>query len=228
MNFLKKRLKQAIRRLGLDVVIHRPFLELTSEWGITTVLDVGANIGQFAAELRESGYGGVIYSFEPTAEAFAALKQNAAEDARWHVINFGLGQMNKRIDISIAEDSQLTSIFEPLRPHAFAGQETIEIKRLDDWLKERDIELSKTCLKLDVQGYEYEVLEGVSELLPHFAAVISELAVAKSYDGQPYMEDLVAFLRERGFDLWATRRGTWTPHGKREIECDGLFRNRRL
>jgi hypothetical protein len=136
--------------------------------------------------------------------------------------------MNKSIDVNIAEDSQLTSIFEPLRPHAFASQETIEIKRLGDWLLERDIELSKTCLKLDVQGYEYEVLEGASELLPHFAAVISELAVTKSYDGQPFMEDLVAYMRERGFDLWVTRRGTWTPHGNREIECDGLFRNSRL
>jgi FkbM family methyltransferase len=228
MNVLKKQLKRVMRTFGFDIVAYRPFLELLGEWGIDTVLDVGANEGQFATELRANGFQGVIYSFEPTRKAFDTLVQKSASDTKWYTINCGLGRTDRSLNIDLATDSQLTSILAPLRPHSFSGQETIRLRRLDGWLNESNVNLTNACLKLDVQGYEREVLQGVVDLLPKFGAVITELALAKSYEGQPHLEDLASFLRDQGFDLWITRRGTWTPYGNREMECDGLFRNRAM
>lgn len=220
--------KGIIRRFGLDVVKHRPFLELLEAWGIKCILDVGANIGQFGKELRRVGYTGTIYSFEPTKRAFSALLDTARADTHWHAENIGFGSLSQTHQVAIASDSQLTSMLDPLGPHPFSGSEVIHLSRLDEWLAGATIELSHTCLKLDVQGYEKEVLSGAGNFLPQFAAVISELAICPTYAGQPYAEDVVALLRAHGFDLWATRRGTWTPHGQREIERDGLFRNRAI
>lgn len=221
-----KYLKRLLRRFGYDVVTYRPFLELLEPWGIKTVLDVGANEGQFAMELRSAGYTGNIFSFEPTKKAFECLRKNSRLDDRWQAVNVGLGRTNERLTIAVAEDSQLTSILTPVRTHMFAGEETIQLQRLEDWLAGASIDLSNTCLKLDVQGYEREVLAGAEDLLPMFGAIIVELAVSQSYEGQPYAEEIMAQLRSNGFDLWTTRRGTWTPHGLREIEFDGLFKRR--
>jgi FkbM family methyltransferase len=221
-----KYIKKFLRRFGYDVVTYRPFLELLPQWGIKTVLDVGANEGQFAKELRSAGYQGAIYSFEPTSKAFERLQHNRRHDAWWQAVNAGLGRTNEQRIVTVAEDSQLTSILEPVRKHIFAGEETIHLMRLDDWLARTRIDVSTTCLKIDVQGYEWEVLAGAGDSLPMFHAMIIELAVSKSYHGQPYAEEITGLLRGKGFDLWTTRRGTWTPHGMREIECDGLFKRR--
>ena len=223
---MKHIIKKLLRRFGYDVVTYRPFLELLEPWGIKTVLDVGANEGQFSKELRSAGYQGDIYSFEPTSHAFEKLLHNSKHDDKWEVINAGLGRNDESQTIAVAEDSQLTSILAPVRKHTFTGEETIQLMRLDDWLARKHIDLSTACLKIDVQGYEWEVLTGAGESLLLFAAMIIELAVTKSYHGQPYAEEITGLLRTKGFDLWTTRRGTWTPHGLREIECDGLFKRR--
>ena len=51
--------------------------------GITVVLDVGANEGQYGVQLRRSGYGGRIVSFEPGSEAHASVTACAAADEKW-------------------------------------------------------------------------------------------------------------------------------------------------
>lgn len=222
----RKLVKGVLRRFGFDIVTHRPFLELLEQWGIKCLLDVGANAGQFGKELRQVGYIGTIYSFEPTKRAFESLLDASNADERWHTENIGFGSLSESRLVSVASDSQLTSMLDPLRPHPFAGSELIHLRRLDEWLTGARLDLSRTCLKLDVQGYENEILSGAGRFLPQFAAVISELAIYPTYRDQPYAEDVVAHLRTQGFDLWVTRRGTWTPHGMREVERDGLFRNR--
>ena len=55
------------------------------------VLDVGANAGQFALQLRSLGYTGLILSFEPDPQVFKELKQHSDGDARWHAFNLALG-----------------------------------------------------------------------------------------------------------------------------------------
>ena len=224
----KRLLKSVARRFGYDMVAYRPFLELLEEWGMTTVFDVGANEGQFAEELRQSGFKGQIHSFEPTKTAFSKLAARCEGNCLWRAEQIGFGTSDEVREIAIAENSQLTSVLSPIRNHAIAGSESIQLRRLDSWLASKHVDLSVACLKLDVQGYEREILLGAGEAISSFGAIIVELAICPSYQNQPYAEDLIAFLRSQGFDLWVTRRGTWTPHGHREMECDELFRNAQL
>lgn len=69
MTTLPRRLRRAVRRLGIDVVRHRPaghdLVRLLHRYEIDLVLDVGAHRGDFGALLREAGYRGRIVSFEP-------------------------------------------------------------------------------------------------------------------------------------------------------------------
>src|SRR3546814_10928976 len=81
------------RRLGVTVQRKRPFRDATrhllckmEELGIETLLDVGANKGQFARDARASGFHGDIYSFEPLAVAHAICSAAARSDPRWTVL----------------------------------------------------------------------------------------------------------------------------------------------
>jgi FkbM family methyltransferase len=223
---LKKLLKSLSQSYGFDIVTYRPFLELLLDWNIEYVLDVGANEGQFATKLRQIGFQGHIFSFEPVPKTFARLDQNASQDSLWHTYNFALGTKSEKMAIQVTDDTQLVSIMDPVREHKFTHTVTIQIQRLTDWQPPIPINWEKTCLKIDTQGYEMQVLLGAGQLLQKLHAIIAELAINLSYKGQPHAEEIIAFLRQRHFELWTTRRGTWTPHGFQEIERDGLFKNK--
>jgi FkbM family methyltransferase len=65
---------------------------LLAHYQINLILDVGANDGQFAREMRELGYNGRIASFEPMASCIATLQKLAEADPLWSVHPFGLGR----------------------------------------------------------------------------------------------------------------------------------------
>src|SRR5687767_12447049 len=98
MKKLNQSLKRLIRRGGYDVSRFQPRthpvakkFDLMRRLGIDLVLDVGANTGQFAGELREQGFQGRIISFEPIPAVYRDLERNAAADPLWTAKNFALG-----------------------------------------------------------------------------------------------------------------------------------------
>src|SRR5262245_39095171 len=106
---------------------------------VSTVLDVGANTGQFALQLRALGYTGRIVSFEPLHDAFAELATNAATDPLCECHNLGLADATRAAVINVSENSYSSSLL-PVSPVSLAiepsigyvGTETITLRRLDD------------------------------------------------------------------------------------------------
>lgn len=82
---------------------------ILDKYDIDLVVDVGANEGQFAADLRQHGYQGKIISFEPISSAFAILQETAAADRNWEVKNLALGTQNTEQTIYVSDDSAFTS-----------------------------------------------------------------------------------------------------------------------
>ena len=79
--------------LGLDLVRHKSLrhplgrrVRLINGLGVDLVIDVGANEGQYARELRTFGYDGLIISLEPLAKPYAILQAASRRDAKWRVI----------------------------------------------------------------------------------------------------------------------------------------------
>src|SRR5271165_3965632 len=78
-----------IRRLG-NYLYKEPIDFLRSR-NIDLVIDVGANVGQYAKGLRKDAYAGWIVSFEPIAAAYKELAALADKDAQWKAMNMALG-----------------------------------------------------------------------------------------------------------------------------------------
>jgi FkbM family methyltransferase len=204
---------------------------MLSENKVTAVLDVGANVGQFARSLRMSGYRGRIVSFEPLARAHARLKQAAKNDPLWIVPEaVAIGDKNGSTVLHVAGDSVSSSVLEMLDAHrraapdsAYIASETVALAKLDtaaaEFLKPQDV----VFLKVDVQGYEAQVLAGAKDLLPRVKGLMLELSLVPCYRNQALFQPMLEFLDYEGFELWNLMPGTAESATERLLQVDGVF-----
>lgn len=194
------------------------------------VLDVGANIGQYALRLRDSGYNGRIVSFEPLPEAFEILSQRAAKDDTWKCRRLALGDNDGETSIHVSGHSESSSLLPILDRHiaakpesAYVGTITVGIERLDSLLPDLLHERDRACLKMDVQGAEMQVLEGASRTLDVVEVIELEMSVVPLYESQPLFYEIIRHLYSLGFELAWLERGFTEPATGHLLQFDGLF-----
>lgn len=201
------------------------------KFDIDLVLDVGANRGQFASEIRQAGYLGRIVSFEPLSHAHVELQQSCAADATWDAYpRCALGEHSGEVEINVAGNSFSSSIFPMLESHleaapesAYLGKELVPIKTLDDVARLYVEGARSPFLKIDTQGYEWAVLEGAQETLPKIQGLLVELSLVPLYDGQHLWMDVIERLEAAGFILWAFQPEFSDPASGRTLQVDGIF-----
>lgn len=228
--------RRVVRKTGFDVVRfpHQPELHrrrLFDTLGLDLVLDVGANIGQFGTKLRrEVGYSGRIVSFEPMALAFSALVRRAAGDPLWEARNHALGDREGEAEIHVAGNSYSSSLLPMLPAHLeaepgsrYVASETIRVKRLDDLFEELRGGSKAVLLKLDVQGFEKQVLDGAAASLPHIVAVQMEMALVPLYAGEILFRDHWARMEALGYRLVSVEPAFNDPRTGRLLQVDGIF-----
>ena len=226
-NPLVQWVRKCVRARGFDIVWYRPLNRLLAHHGINVVLDVGANQGQYATELRRQDYRGRIVSFEPQPDVFALLQQRARGDEQWQTVNIGLGDQDTELEMNIFAVSDYGSLLQPLAGATtppIVARRRVPVRRLDASWKDYCRPGEKVFLKLDVQGYEKKVLEGAAGCLDQIVGIQMEMSMSSPlYVGQPGWEEMVQFMRSKGFILWKVEKGTWDPQTGRETELDGIF-----
>ena len=231
-------LQRLARRLGYDLTPRRksrpPNAQLAAvleHFGITCVLDVGANCGQYGAMLREWGYGGRIVSFEPLAQAHAALARRAARDPGWQVApRIALGERDGEVAIEVSAESDMSSILAQsallrrISPSSTViGKETVPLRRLDgvaDSYLERD---DRAFLKIDTQGYEPQVLAGAAVLLERLLGIQLEMALVPIYEGEQGFCVTLDQLAAAGFEPYLLLPGYFERKLARQLQVDGVF-----
>jgi len=188
---------------------HGHVAAILDQYGINCVLDVGANRGQFALELRDAGYCGHVVSFEPVPEAFAELERAATRDDAWTAYPWALGREEGSMPMNVVADT-LSSLlpatsFGARRHPRLREPTTVEVlvRRLDAILDEVLVPVSdpRPYLKLDTQGYDLEVFAGLGERASDVVAMQSEVALLKLYDGMPRMPEALAVYEAAGFEI---------------------------
>lgn len=229
-------------KLALRSVLYRRRLDLVSDpypariaatlahLGADMVLDVGANIGQYASALRSSGYRDAIISCEPLSDAFAHLRRRAASDSKWEVLHTAVGSEVGTAEINVSANSFSSSLLPMTDAHTSAAPgshtvaaETVPLTTVAELVTERGIDPARTLLKIDTQGFEAPVLDGAGPLVGALAAISLELSFVPLYDGQQLFDDLVARLRNAGYELYALEGGFGDRRTGRMLQCDGLF-----
>jgi len=201
-----------------------------STLGIRKVFDVGAHDGGYGRELREHGYAGAILSFEPLTAPYQRLANIALLDGNWcaNPIALGNSSCEGSINVSCHPSSSsllgMTGAHEKANPGSqYQGQETVRIERLDSYVMANDIKGSPAWLKVDVQGYEKNVLEGAGSLLREFAGIELELSLVPLYEGAPLVEEMILYLRQQGFAPTSFEDVFVDPDTAKVLQVNGIF-----
>lgn len=231
MELIKSTVKKLFRKLGIDLIRYSPILKFFSTYKIDTVLDVGANVGQFAMELRESGYTGRIISFEPLSGAYSRLLINSKNDPNWIIApRMAIGNEEGNKTINISGNSYSSSILKMTGTHikgapdsAYIDSEEIYINKLNNiwktFLKNED----NIFIKIDVQGYELEVLKGATNILSKIKGMKIELSLVPLYEGQLLFLDMLDYINDLGFELYDILPGFRDRQSGRLLQFDGIF-----
>jgi len=219
-----------VRRFHPDLTIDLRRQRVLESRNIQLILDVGANIGQYGQRLRHNGYRGELLSFEPLSSAFRPLEARAKADGHWQVVRSALGDHDGEIAIHIAANSYSSSALPMLERHlasapdsVYLGEEQVPLRRLDTVFAERGLEASAMMLKLDVQGFEKQVISGASHALRSVQIIESELSLVPLYEGQALFAEIIELLRGYGFRLIFIEPGFADAKSGELLQVDGLF-----
>ncbi|WP_422126844.1 FkbM family methyltransferase [Thioalkalivibrio sulfidiphilus] len=196
---------------------------------VRTVVDIGANRGQFALVARHCFPDARIVSFEPLAGPAAVYRRVFEGDGCVTLVESAVGPQPGEAEIHLSRRDDSSSLLpiterqDELFPGtAEAGTARIRVVRLVDVLQAQEV-TAPALLKLDVQGFELPALEGSEDLLPQFDWVYVECSFVELYAGQALANEVIAWLRERDFRLTGVFNMTYDRAG-RAIQADFLFR----
>jgi FkbM family methyltransferase len=196
-----------LHRLGFDLVPYkghyfptRRRTEILRRLGIDFVVDVGANEGQYALELRREGYRRRIVSFEPGGDAYSVLATRL--DPLWTAHQVALGSSVDTQTLHRSGRSWSSSLLPMTERHLSAAPDTayvdieeVHVRPLDSY----DLD-GRIFLKVDTQGFERPVLEGAKRSLANGVLAIElELSPTTLYEGQALMSELVDLVYALGF-----------------------------
>lgn len=240
---MKSIVKKLSRKFGVEIGRYRPYNSLPAQLvkaldlaGINIIFDIGANEGQFAREIREYGYAGRIVSFEPLSTARTKLLTFSSADPNWEVHEqAAIGDQNGEIEIHIAGNSVSSSVLPMLESHssaavnsAYIDSECVPITRLDSVASRYLTKESKLFIKIDTQGFEWQVLDGALETLRGARGVLCEMSFVPLYGGQRLWRDIVDRLDAEGFMMWALQQGFTDPRTGQSLQADGIFLSKDL
>ncbi len=203
-----RRLRAAASKAGLDIHLWSKSIEsrrvrLLEHQRVGTVLDIGANEGQYASQLRRAGFSGRIVSFEPISEAFHVLDVNSKNDERWTVVRTALGDRVGETELAVSHSSVFSTTRTPTErllgaaPSARSVRiEPVPLMTLDTYMAAHPVS-GPLGVKIDVQGAEQDVLAGARATLTKAAFLELELPLEPVYEGQwTFVEAMTAICTD--------------------------------
>ncbi len=228
-------IKKIFNLIGLDIckLSNSPkfnFLGLRN-LSIKTIIDVGANEGQFAREISKFFPDAAIYCFEPLPEPFAKIKKWAENKRKTTLFNVALGENEGEVEMLAhlnhspsSSFLKTTEINETLFPF-IKKQATTKVKltTLDKvFTNASDSLMPDVLIKLDVQGYEDRVIRGGIKTFRKAKACILEINLDQLYKDQANFKDIVLILYELGYRYAGNLDQTYADDGH-VIFIDAVF-----
>ena len=232
----KKTIKQIIHNTGYDIVksdmnsIIKRRMKLLTHYKVNLIFDVGANIGQYAKQMRSIGYKNKIVSFEPLTSAYEDLAECAKNDPLWDTVNIALGDEDCNSEINIAGNSYSSSILAMLPTHlksapesAYIGKEEVTVRRIDSIIGKYCNYSDKLYLKMDAQGYEKNIIIGAEKSLKKIIGIQLEMSLVPLYKGEILFLEMINLLKSKGYTLMSLEPGFSDPSTGQLLQVDGIF-----
>lgn len=197
---------------------------------IKTVIDIGANVGQFAGKIHKILPEAKVYSFEPLNDCYSKLVSYLKHIPGSKAFNCALGDVdNCNVEMHRSRSSPSSSLLKMAKLHKESFPSTdgeiieeISVRRLDGIAGELNVE-GNLLIKIDVQGFEDKVIAGGPKTISMAEVIIIESGVEQLYEGQSSFDNVIDSMRKLGF----TFKGCWdqmkSPIDGRVLSCDLIF-----
>lgn len=204
--------------------------EHLQDLNVDFVIDVGANRGQFTLLMHRLFPLARIVGFEPIPSAAAVYRRFAPNKAELHGVALADSAGTRQLNICQADHSSSLRPIGGLQRELFSGTEIVEtmeveVRRLDSVIQPDSIG-DAALLKIDVQGSEFETLQGCGELLGRFRYVYVECSFAELYEGQALAGNVIKLLHSADFELLRVANAQNDPNDLC-VQADFLFERRR-
>jgi len=197
---------------------------------IKTIIDIGANKGQFTLAARYVFPKAKIISFEPLAHPAKKFNQLFKNDNNIVLHRSAIGTEKKTLAMHVSkrEDSSSLLPIGAKQSSIFPGTdeshtENIMVSPLNRFISSSDLNLT-TLLKIDVQGYELNVLNGCIDLIDKFDYIYVECSFIELYEGQALADEVINYLAEYSFKPKGVYNTFYDKHGT-AVQTDILFIN---
>ncbi len=229
-------LNRVLHRFGVQLKRERPrrdaaklLLWKAEQLGVRTLIDVGANVGQFAMEARAKGWQHPIVSFEPLPDAHAELSRLAARDPTWIIAPpMAIGAEAGQATIHVAENVVSSSLLPMEARHLevaptsqYRGTLLVDVRTLDSVMD--PTWEGPYALKVDTQGFELEVLKGALQTVRRSALVVLEMALTPMYKGGGSFGELCTFMEQANFRPIAFTEAFADTEKEEVLQMDGVF-----
>jgi FkbM family methyltransferase len=172
-----------------------------------SVIDIGANKGQFTIAARNILRPAVVHSFEPLPDVVHALERNCARYPEVNVHPFAVGAEDGTATLHVNAHSQSSSLLPIGERHLQAFPQareirelSVEVRRLDSILDRSEL-AGPVLMKIDSQGFEVPVLKGARGVLDCIDLIVAETSFAPMYEGEVPFVGLLEHLHELKFEL---------------------------
>lgn len=224
------KIKKFLNKFGYDIKKYHPLMSTTIKpLDIKTIIDIGANDGHYAEDMRQHFPQASIYSFEPLPDCYQTLNKAMAGDANFKSYNIALGDKDGSATIARSSFHPSSSLLPMATLHkklypksAGATPEQITIKRLDDIIDPQSL-AKNILIKMDVQGFEDKVIAGGARLIKEAAVVIIETSFVTLYENQPLFDDIYRLMVDLGFSYYGDTARHYSRQTDKLIYEDSVF-----
>lgn len=229
--YILKKIGYKIQNISKEVKYHeKQKWNFLKDMDIKTILDIGANEGQFAEEIYNIFPEAKIYSFEPLKESYKLLIKKFKDKNRLYAYNIALGEQDEEKTFYMSSGSPSSSLLKMgklhknLFPHTAAiTEQVVTIKKLDN-VKGIHIQ-DNLMIKIDVQGAEDKVILGGIDTFRRAKIIITEVSYATLYENQPLFKDIFSLLDKLNFKYIGNIEQFYNPINNAPLFSDAIFVN---
>jgi FkbM family methyltransferase len=213
-------------KLTIEHISALELLELVRPLKPAVVYDIGANVGTWSLLVKALFPQVQVQAFEPIEKHQIKFLENTRYLNNIQLHNIALGSEEGSAIVKITDFSDASSMLELSEEGKCrwnlnkVDEKKVQLSTLDSWVIKNQIPWPD-IIKMDVQGYEIEVLKGSSQCLKHAKAVFSEVSFQEFYQRQALFHNLVTYMAEHGFKIYAFDHAI--TGGTRLFQADALF-----
>jgi hypothetical protein len=207
-------------------------IRLLQHYNIDLLFDIGANKGQYATGIMDAGYKNKIVSFEPLSSVHSIIDKQSKSYANWTVApQCAIGSKNEEIEINISANSVSSTLLNMLDSHIegapeskIIGKEKVKVYPLDEIAEQYISDSKNIFLKIDVQGFEQEVLKGAEKTIRKAKGIEMEISLIPLYENQNWLlPEVLEFMKTNGFTLTSIVPAFTDNVTGKVLQCNGIF-----